>query len=81
MPQNMMPFANWYRSLPSNRIIWYRDQIIDKCGITQAVFYNWLNGVTAVPKLAQEAIKQIAAEPIQFEDESQPAQPSPHPQD
>lgn len=80
MPQVML-FPNWYRSLPSNKIISYRDEIIEKCGISQAVFYNWLYGKTPVPKLAQDAIIQIAGEPVLFEPEQEPVLESPHPKD
>lgn len=76
-----MQFRNWYRSLPSNEIHSFRDKIIDVCGITRPVFYNWLSGITPVPKLAQDAIIEIAGEPISFEPEQEPAMESPHPKD
>lgn len=62
-----MEFNSWYRSLPSNRILEYRDRIIDECHISKAVFYNWLNAVTPVPPLAQKVIIDIAGEPVLFE--------------
>ena len=27
-----------------------RDLIIEKCGITQTIFYNWYSGITEVPE-------------------------------
>lgn len=76
-----MQFKNWYRSLPSNKIMEFRDTIIKKCGITKPIFYNWLNGITDVPKLAQDVIIEISGEQVLFEQISV-TEPAPqHPQD
>ncbi len=76
-----MQFANWFRSLPSNQIGDIRNEICEKCGVSYKVFYHWLTGVTPVPKLAQEAIIEIAGEPVLFEKEPEQGSAPENPQD
>ena len=40
---------NWYSSLPRNDFRQKREQIIDNCGITRAIFNNWIQGITVIP--------------------------------
>jgi len=40
-----------------------RNQIVYECNISTAIFYNWLKGVTPVPKLAQPIIAKILNKP------------------
>ncbi len=55
-----------YLSLPrvNNNHLKIRDEIIEACGITQPIFYNWLKGLTPVPKLAQKEIAIILGESV-----------------
>ncbi len=39
-----------------------RDNIIKRCGVSKPVFYNWLGGITEVPKLAQDVIEEVMGE-------------------
>ncbi len=54
----------WYNTLPKNDYKRLRNQVIDACGITKTVFYNWLRGTTPLPKLAKKEIERIAEKPI-----------------
>jgi hypothetical protein len=36
-----------------------RNEIIKRCGITEAIFYLWLNGTTEIPFLAKPIIAEV----------------------
>ena len=55
---------NWYSSLPRNDFRQKREQIIDSCGITRAIFNNWIQGITVIPAQHFNIINQIAGEEI-----------------
>lgn len=57
-------FKEWYDGLPKNKGIEMRNTVIDNCGISRAVFYNWYCCVTPIPKLAQREIERIAEKEI-----------------
>lgn len=54
----------WYNTLPKNDYKRMRNQVIDACGVTKTVFYNWLRGTTPLPKLAKKEIERIAKQTI-----------------
>lgn len=54
----------WYDGLPKDTYLSVRDKIIEECGISRAVFYNWYCCVTPIPKLAQREIERIAEKEI-----------------
>lgn len=55
---------NWYSSLPRNDFRQKREQIIDNCGITRAIFNNWIQGITVIPAQHYNIINQIARKEI-----------------
>lgn len=57
-------FKEWYDSLPRDTYKSVRDEIIRKCYISKAVFYNWYGGISPIPILAQKEIERIAGEKI-----------------
>lgn len=57
MKQNL---KEWYLSLPQREALPKQQEIINRCYITRAVFYNWINGVTEVPKVCRPIINRIA---------------------
>lgn len=57
-------FKEWYDGLPKDKYIEVRNKVIENCGISRAVFYNWYSGVTPIPKLAQREIERIAEKEI-----------------
>lgn len=57
----------WYSSLPRNQFQRIREEIIEQCGITRAIFYNWLQGITPIPKHQYPIINQIAGKEIMQE--------------
>lgn len=54
----------WYSSLPRNQFQRIREEIIEQCGITRAIFYNWLQGITPIPCHLYAVINQIASKEI-----------------
>lgn len=63
MKENLL-FKEWYDGLPKDKYIEVRNKVIDNCGISRAVFYNWYGGITPIPILAQKEIERIAGEKI-----------------
>lgn len=57
-------FKEWYDGLPKNKGIEMRNTVIENCGISRAVFYNWYGGISPIPILAQKEIERIAGEKI-----------------
>ena len=57
-------FKEWYDGLPKNKGIEMRNKVIENCGISRAVFYNWYSGLTSIPVLAQKEIERIANQEI-----------------
>ena len=57
-------FKEWYDGLPKNKGIEMRNKVIENCGISRAVFYNWYSSLTAIPVLAQKEIERIANQEI-----------------
>lgn len=57
-------FKEWYDSLPRDTYKSVRDEIIRKCYISKAVFYNWYGNITPIPRLAQITIEVIAKKDI-----------------
>lgn len=53
-------FRTWYSELPKSEYRKKRQEIIDGCRITRAVFYNWLSGATPVPSCHYHTINAIA---------------------
>lgn len=45
-----------------------KDQIIEKCHITDDVWSNWLSGRTSIPELAKPIINEVAKRDV-FETE------------
>ena len=62
MKENLL-LKEWYDSLGYVKLK-FRDRIINNCGISRAVFYNWYCCVTPIPKLAQREIERIAEKEI-----------------
>ena len=58
---NKSQFQITYMSLPrtNKNHIKIRNKIISACGVSSAIFYNWLKGLTQVPPLAQKEISKI----------------------
>jgi hypothetical protein len=63
MKENLL-FKKWYNSLPKDKYIEARNKVIENCGISYAVFYNWYGGISPIPILAQKEIERIAGEKI-----------------
>ena len=57
-------FKKWYHSNPKAEIPEIRRRVIDTCGISVYVFYNWLSGVSPVPVSSQIVINQIAGKKV-----------------
>lgn len=69
------PLRDWYHDLPVRKLADSRDAILKSCGISQAVFYRWIAGITPIPHTAQVIINQLAgvkifpvAEPISLKE-------------
>ena len=62
MKENLL-LKEWYDSLGDCKLK-FRDRIINNCGISRAVFYNWYGGISPIPKLAQREIERIAEKEI-----------------
>ena len=62
MKENLL-LKEWYDSLGDGKLK-FRDRIINNCGISRAVFYNWYGGISPIPILAQKEIERIAGEKI-----------------
>jgi len=54
-------FTVEYKNLPHSekQHIAIRAQIIERCKISQSVFYNWICGTTSVPHWAKPRISEI----------------------
>lgn len=63
MKANLL-LKQWYDGLPKDTYLSVRDKIIEDCGISRAVFYNWYGGISPIPKLAQREIERIAEKEI-----------------
>ena len=57
-------FKEWYDGLPKNKGIEMRNKVIENCGISRAIFYNWYSSLTSIPVLAQKEIERIANQEI-----------------
>lgn len=64
----------WYMSLPRERNMHViaREIILDACGISVQVFYDWLAARSPIPIASQHLINQIAGEKV-FRLQSDPA--------
>ena len=62
MKENLL-LKEWYDSLGDGKLK-FRDRIINNCGISRTVFYNWYGGISPIPILAQKEIERIAGEKI-----------------
>lgn len=67
MKQANMQLSAWYNTLPRNEYRQIREELIEQCGITRAIFYNWLQGITPIPKHQYPIINQIAGKEIMQE--------------
>lgn len=65
-----------YDNLPKKEADRARAEIIKQCGITYPVFWNWLKGITPVPKLCRIIVSNELKTPefILFEQEKAPKQ-------
>lgn len=63
MEANLL-LKQWYDGLPKDSYLKVRDKIIEDCGISRAVFYNWYGGISPIPILAQKEIERIAEKEI-----------------
>lgn len=63
MKANLL-LKHWYDGLPKDTYLSVRDKIIEECGISRAVFYNWYGGISPIPILAQKEIERIAGKKI-----------------
>lgn len=63
MKANLL-LKQWYDGLPKDTYLSVRDKIIEECGISRAVFYNWYGGISPIPILAQKEIERIAGKKI-----------------
>ena len=54
-----------YKSLPRGKKerSKKRDQIIKECGITKAIFYNWLSGITYIDVRSMPTISKVVGVP------------------
>lgn len=63
MPQEKnIGFRKQYYSIPrglDNRPTEVREQILEECEISYSVFYNWLKGLTPLPKHQKPIIAKI----------------------
>jgi len=57
-------FREYMRSVPNGEYCSIKNKIITKCHISDEIWRNWLNGRTAVPKLAKPIIEEIAGRKI-----------------
>lgn len=48
-----------YLKLKAIHMMPARTEIIEQCGITKDIFFNYMNGKTPIPKLASEKIDSI----------------------
>ena len=55
-------FRTWYSALPRTEYRAKRQEIIEACRITRAVFYNWLSGATPVPPVHYHTINTVAGQ-------------------
>ncbi len=55
---------DWYLDLPQKDVLAKQKEIIDRCFITRAVFYNWIKGATKVPEVCRPIINEIAGEQL-----------------
>lgn len=53
-------FKDLYLNKERNERIEMRDEIIERCKITQDVFYDWLMGRTRIREVYDEIIYQVA---------------------
>lgn len=47
-------------SIPNKDYKTKKDDIVEKCHITDSVWSNWLSGRTAIPELAKPIINEVA---------------------
>ncbi len=47
-----------YYDLPPKKALKIRNEIINECGITTDIYYNWMRGTTPVPKLCRIVVSQ-----------------------
>lgn len=54
-------FVNHYKRLPRANKIYanIRDLIIKQTGVTSSIFYNWQQGITAIPEHHKPTIAEI----------------------
>ena len=50
----------WYSNLSRSEYRKKRNDIIEACRISRAIFYNWLSGATPVPTYHYHTINEIA---------------------
>ena len=58
---------DFMQSVPVSDYNDVKQEIIEQCHITDAIWKNWLQGRTRIPELAKPIIKEIAGNPI-FQD-------------
>jgi ACT domain-containing protein len=42
----------------------FKERVISECGISNSTFYNWMNGITDIPKTSRERIATIAGKQV-----------------
>jgi hypothetical protein len=47
------PMKKVYMALPKAQADLSRKRIIEICGVNHTIFFNWMNGITPVPKLCR----------------------------
>lgn len=57
-------FKAWYSDLPKSEYRQKRQEIIEQCRISRAVFYNWLSGSTPIPPCHYNTINSIAGQTL-----------------
>lgn len=57
----MTPLQAFINEMPHGKADEFRNKIVAACGITQALFRNWRNGLN-VPEKYHGSINQIASE-------------------
>jgi hypothetical protein len=66
MSEKSPHWTTWISNLPASQTREIRDRIIQECGISRPTFYRWRGQYEPVKKLAQEKIREIAGQDLDF---------------
>lgn len=55
-----MTLKEYIESIASGKVKSIKKKIVEKCGISEDVLWNWIDGRTNVPYLSQKVINGIA---------------------